>query len=49
MLMGVDVTGVPGINSTDGMMAWKRDGKGVGNQCSPAFWSPLAAPPQGKG
>ena len=48
ILIGVEVTGVPGIKPTDGMTAWKRDGKDAGNQCSPAFWSPLAAAPQGK-
>lgn len=38
--MGVDVTGVPGIKPTDGMTAWRRDGTDLGNQSSPAFWSP---------
>lgn len=47
MLMGVDVTGVPGIKPKDGMTAWRRDGTDLGNQCSPAFWS-LTAAPQGK-
>lgn len=33
MLMGVDVTGVPGIKPADGMKAWQRCRESVPSSC----------------